>query len=200
MVLRRQLDKPSVVLSGALRTDPVGGSTDPEGSAAPSPGEPDNLPRGRCRLTKQLIGAQDGGRPGRPSYGEAVVTEAGSDRRSPARPRRLPRRGRSVNSLIADPPPGVPVPPILRHQTALFLDRRSSASFADVEATRHLLADSQRGVASAVSRRPAWKSRPSWYLVAPPPSPPSTALHVERRASVVEAEGSHAIYVRRPRC
>ena len=47
-----------------------------------------------------------------------------------------PDAGESVNSLIADPPPGAPVPPILPPEDGfLFLDRaKFAASFAaDVE-------------------------------------------------------------------
>jgi len=49
-----------------------------------------------------------------------------------------PDKGESVNTLIADPPPGAPVPPILPPQDGfLFLDREKfHASFAgDVSLT-----------------------------------------------------------------
>jgi pimeloyl-ACP methyl ester carboxylesterase len=51
---------------------------------------------------------------------------------------------------------------------------------------------------------PAWRTKPSWYLVAtedrmPPPRPPAQRLMSERAGStVVEVAGSHAIYVSQP--
>src|SRR5216117_2227586 len=110
------------------------------------------------------------------SYGGAVITEAGND------PNVVglvyitafaPDKGESVSSLIKDPPPGAPVPPILPPQDGyLFLDRaKFPASFAaDVDSERAaFMADSQVpwGVAAlggAISE-PAWKAKPSWYLV-----------------------------------
>jgi pimeloyl-ACP methyl ester carboxylesterase len=78
--------------------------------------------------TKRVIAAQDG-----PvtlvahSYGGAVITEAGND---PKVSKLVyiaafaPDQGESVNSLISDPPPGAPVPPILPPQDGfLFLDK-----------------------------------------------------------------------------
>src|SRR5712692_10275589 len=87
-------------------------------------------------VTKRAIAAQNGpvilvGH----SYGGAVITEAGND----------PKvaglvyiaafaldKGESVSSLIKDPPPGAPVPPILPPQDGyLFLDKaKFAAAFA----------------------------------------------------------------------
>lgn len=76
--------------------------------------------------------------------------------------------------MIKDPPPGAPVPPILPPQDGfLALDKaRFAASFAaDVAPEKaEFMANSQVpwGLAAlngAVSE-PAWKSKPSWYLVA----------------------------------
>src|SRR6185503_10986852 len=83
-----------------------------------------------------------------------------------------PDEGESVASIIKDPPPGAPVPPILPPQDGfLFLDRaKFSASFAaDVDAQKAaFMADSQvpwgvDALGGAVSK-PAWQSKPSWYL------------------------------------
>ena len=84
------------------------------------------------------------------SYGGAVITEAGTD------PQVVglvyitafaPDKGESVNSLIKDPPPDAPVPPILPPKDGyLFLDKsKFRASFAgDVEAEKAaFMADSQ---------------------------------------------------------
>lgn len=74
------------------------------------------------------------------SYGGAVITEAGNDPKVAALvyiAAFAPDRGESVNTLIANSPPGGPVPPILPPQDGfLFLDREKfHASFAaDVSA------------------------------------------------------------------
>src|ERR1700691_4172446 len=84
-----------------------------------------------------------------------------------------PDKGESVASLIKNPPPGAPVPPILPPQDGyLFLDKTKFAdSFAaDVEANKAaFMADSQvpwgmAALEGAVTE-PAWRTKPSWYLV-----------------------------------
>ena len=110
------------------------------------------------------------------SYGGAVITEAGTN------PNVLalvyiaafaPDAGESVNTLIANPPPGAPVPPILPPRDGfLLLDREKfHASFAgDVgDDQAAFMADSQvpwgvEALAGAITE-PAWRSKPSWYLV-----------------------------------
>ncbi len=121
-----------------------------------------------------------------------------------------PDKGESVSSLIKDPPPGAPVPPILAPQGGfLFLDKaKFAASFAgDVEAEKAaFMADSQVpwGVEAlgGVISEPAWKSKPSWYLVVTEDRmiPPVAQRAMSKRAgsTVVEVRGSHAIYVSRP--
>jgi pimeloyl-ACP methyl ester carboxylesterase len=164
--------------------------------------------------TKRIVHAQDGpvilvGH----SYGGAVITEAGTD------PQVVglvyitafaPDTGESVSTLIANPPPGAPVPPILPPQEGyLFLDRaRFHASFAaDVDEEKAaFMADSQVpwGVEalSGMISEPAWKSKPSWYLVATDDKmiPPPAQRFMSQRAgsTVVEVAGSHAIYVSQP--
>ena len=91
--------------------------------------------------TKRIIAAQSGpvilvGH----SYGGAVITEAGNDPKVAGLvyiAAFAPDRGESVSTLIKDPPPGAPVPPILPPQDGyLFLDKaKFPASFAaDVDA------------------------------------------------------------------
>jgi pimeloyl-ACP methyl ester carboxylesterase len=147
------------------------------------------------------------------SYGGAVITEAGND---PKVAKLVyiaafaPDKGESVASLIKNPPPGAPVPPILPPQDGfLFLDKaKFAASFAaDVEAEKAaFMADSQvpwgvDALEGAVSE-PAWKTKPSWYLVATTDRmiPPDAQRLMSKRAgsTVVEGAGSHAIYVSRP--
>jgi len=165
-------------------------------------------------VTRRVIAAQDGpvvlvGH----SYGGVVITEAGND---PKVARLVyiaafaPDKGESVSSLIKDPPPGAPVPPILPPQDGyLFLDRaKFPASFAaDVDAdTAAFMADSQvpwglEALGGAVSE-PAWKSKRSWYLVATDdkmiPPPAQRAMSQRAGAIVIEVKGSHAVYVSQP--
>ncbi|MFF3861399.1 alpha/beta fold hydrolase [Streptomyces sp. NPDC002209] len=147
------------------------------------------------------------------SYGGVVITEAGSHPHVAALAyiaAFAPDKGESVGSLIADPAPGAPVPPILPPQDGyLFLDRdRFAASFAaDVpEATAAFMADSQvpwgiDALEGAVTE-PAWRAKPSWYLVATDDRmiPPAAQRAMSERAgaTVTETPGSHAVYVSRP--
>ena len=164
--------------------------------------------------TKRVLAAQDGpvilvGH----SYGGAVITEAGND------PKVIglvyitafaPDRGESVATLIKDPPPDAPVPPIQPPQDGyLFLDKaKFPASFAaDVDPEKAaFMADSQVpwGIAAltgAISE-PAWRAKPSWYLVVTEDKmiPPAAQRFMSTRAgsTVVEIQGSHAIYVSQP--
>src|SRR5204863_7019252 len=84
------------------------------------------------------------------SYGGVVITEAGNDPNVAGLvyiAAFAPDKGKSVNTLIANSPPGAPVPPILPPQDGfLFLDRaKFPASFAaDVSAEQAaFMADSQ---------------------------------------------------------
>jgi pimeloyl-ACP methyl ester carboxylesterase len=148
------------------------------------------------------------------SYGGVVITEAGLHDRVAGLvyiAAFAPDAGESVNALIADPPPGAPVPPILPPEDGfLFLDREKFAdSFAaDVPAElAAFMADSQvpwglEALNGAVSE-PAWRSKPSWYLVASDdrmiPPPAQRAMSERAGSTVVEAPGSHSIYVSQPR-
>jgi pimeloyl-ACP methyl ester carboxylesterase len=165
-------------------------------------------------VTKRILAAQDApailvGH----SYGGAVITEAGND----------PKvaglvyitafaldAGESVATLIKDPPPGAPIPPILPPQDGyLFLDKaKFPASFAaDVDPEKAaFMADSQVpwGVAALSGKisEPAWRAKPSWYLIATEDKmiPPDAQRAMSKRAgsTVVEVKGSHAIYVSQP--
>ncbi|HKR60993.1 MAG TPA: alpha/beta hydrolase [Pyrinomonadaceae bacterium] len=147
------------------------------------------------------------------SYGGAIITEAGND------PKVVglvyiaafaPDKGESVFTLIKDPPPGAPVPPILPPQDGfLFLDKaKFPASFAaDVEAEKAaFMADSQVpwGVEAlgGTITEPAWKTKQTWYLIATEDKmiPPAAQRFMSQRAgsTVIEAVGSHAIYVSKP--
>jgi pimeloyl-ACP methyl ester carboxylesterase len=164
--------------------------------------------------TKRVIAALDGpvvlvGH----SYGGAVITEAGTD---PKVTRLVyiaafaPDAGESVNSLIKDPPPGAPVPPLLPPQDGyLLLDKtRFPAAFAgDVSPEKAaFMADSQvpwgvDALGGTISQ-PAWRSKPSWYLLTTEDKmiPPDAQRFMSRRAgaTVVEVKGSHSVYVSQP--
>jgi pimeloyl-ACP methyl ester carboxylesterase len=147
------------------------------------------------------------------SYGGAVITEAGTDVKVAALvyiAAFAPDKGESVNTLIADPPPGAPVPPIVPAGDGfLLIDREKfHASFAaDVsDELAEFMADSQVpwGVSAlgGTITDPAWRVKPSWYLVATEdrmiPPPAQRSMSARAGSTVVEAAGSHAIYVSRP--
>lgn len=165
-------------------------------------------------VTKRTIASQNGpvilvGH----SYGGAVITEAGRDPKVAGLvyvAAFAPDKGESVSSLIANPPPGAPVPPILPPQDGfLFLDRaKFPASFAgDVEPdAAAFMADSQvpwgvEALKGTISE-PAWKTKPSWYLLTTEDRmiPPDAQRAMSKRAgsTVIEVKGSHAVYVSRP--
>jgi len=165
-------------------------------------------------VTKRTIANQDGpvilvGH----SYGGAVITEAGND----------PKvaglvyvaafaldKSESVSSLIKDPPPGAPVPPILPPQDGFLLldSAKFPASFAaDVEPeTASFMADSQvpwgLDALNGTISEPAWKTKPSWYLLTTEDKmiPPDAQRAMSKRAgaTLVEVEGGHAVYVSQP--
>src|SRR3954453_16590681 len=126
---------------------------------------------GDAAATRHVLNEQDGptilvGH----SYGGAVITEAGTHDSVAGVvyiAAFVPDQGESVSTLIADPPPGAPVPPILPPQDGfLFLDRdRFVASFAADLAPEEasFMADSQvpwavDAAGGAVSE-PAWRTK-----------------------------------------
>ena len=165
-------------------------------------------------FTKRVIAAQAGksllvGH----SYGGVVITEAGNDPKVAGLvyvAAFAPDKGESVASLIKEPTPGAAVPPILPPQDGfLLLDRsKFAASFAaDVsESKASFMAASQVpwGVDALTGEVsvPAWKSKPSWYLVATEDRmipPPAQRRMSERAGAIVsEISGSHAVYVSQP--
>jgi pimeloyl-ACP methyl ester carboxylesterase len=164
--------------------------------------------------TKMVIAEQDGpvtlvGH----SYGGAVITEAGND---PKVAKLVyiagfaPDKGESVNTLIQDPQPGQPVPPILPPKDGfLFLDKaKFAASFAgDVDAdSAAFMADSQvpwgvDALAGTITD-PAWNSKPSWYMITTEdkmiPPPAQRMMSGRAGSTVVEVSGSHSVYVSKP--
>jgi pimeloyl-ACP methyl ester carboxylesterase len=169
---------------------------------------------GDVSATRRVVAAQDGpvvlvGH----SYAGVVITEAGNDPNVVALVyvnAFAPDVGESVASLIKDPPPDAPVAPILPPQDGyLLLDRaKFAASFAaDVDPARAaFMADAQvpwgvEAVAGTITQA-AWRSKPSWYLIATGDRmiPPEAQRFMAQRAgaTVLEVEGSHAIYLSQP--
>ena len=147
------------------------------------------------------------------SYGGAVITETGSDPRVTGLvyiAAFAPDKGESVNTLIADPPPGAPVPPILPPRDGyLFLDRdKFHDSFAgDVPAGQaEFMADSQvpwgLDALGGTITEPAWRAKPSWYLLTTEdkmiPPPAQRDMSGRAGATVTEAAASHSVYVSQP--
>ena len=165
-------------------------------------------------VTKRVLAAQNGptilvGH----SYGGAVITDAGND------PKVVglvyiaafaPDKGESVSSLIKDPPPGAPVPPILPPQDGFFMldSAKFPASFAgDLDAKlAEFHADSQVpwgiNAFQGVVQQAAWKNKPSWYMVTTAdkmiPPPAQRIMSKRAHSTVVEVSGSHAIYESKP--
>src|SRR5262249_46801365 len=120
------------------------------------------------------------------SYGGAVITEAGTHENVAGLAyiaAFAPDQGESGGTLVAAPAPRAPGPPILPPQDGfLFLDREKfhDSFAADLpSAQAAFLADAQvpwgLDALNGAVTDPAWRSKPSWYLVAtedrmiPPP-------------------------------
>ena len=165
-------------------------------------------------FTKRVIAAQPGpvilvGH----SYGGVVITQAGNDPKVAGLvyiAAFAPDKGESVATLIANPPSGAPVPPILPPQDGFLLldSEKFAASFAaDVPADlADFMANSQVpwGVQALEGKviEASWKSKPSWYLVATDdrmiPSPAQHFMSKRSGSTVVESKGSHSVYVSQP--
>jgi pimeloyl-ACP methyl ester carboxylesterase len=147
------------------------------------------------------------------SYGGVVITEAGTHDKVTSLvyiAAFAPDTGESVNTLIASPPPGAPVPPILPPKNGfLLLDReRFHASFAgDLPAQQAaFMADAQVpwgiGALGGAVSQPAWRSKPSWYLVTTDDQmiPPQAQRAMSQRAGaqVTEVAASHSVFLSQP--
>jgi len=169
---------------------------------------------GDVAATRAVLDAQDGpailvGH----SYGGVVITESGNHPNVETLvyiTAFAPDAGESVGTLIANPPPGASVPPILPPVDGfLMLDRSKFAeSFAgDVPLEKaEFMANSQvpwglDALNGAVST-PAWKTKPSLYLRVTDDKmiPLAAQEFMSQRAgsTVKEVRGSHAIYVSNP--
>jgi len=169
---------------------------------------------GDVAATKAVLDVQDGptvlvGH----SYGGVIITEAGNHPNVDALvyiTAFAPDSGESVGTLIANPAPGAPVPPILPPVDGfLMLDKTKFAeSFAgDVAPEKaEFMAHSQvpwgLDALNGAVTTPAWKTKPSWYLVVTDDKmipPPAQQFMSQRAGSTVkEVPGSHSIYVSNP--
>jgi len=147
------------------------------------------------------------------SYGGVVVSEAGTHDSVQSLvyiAAFAPDKGESVSTLIADPPPGAPVPPIQPPIDGLLVldrDKFADSFAADVPPGQAaFMADSQVpwGVDAlgGTITDPAWRTRPSWYLVATEdrmiPPPAQRAMAERSESTVSEVAASHSVYVSRP--
>jgi pimeloyl-ACP methyl ester carboxylesterase len=169
---------------------------------------------GDVAATRAILDAQDGptilvGH----SYGGVVISEAGNHSNVKSLvyiTAFAPDAGESVGTLIANPVPGAPVPPILPPVNGfLMLDKAKFAeAFAgDVPPEKaEFMANSQvpwglDGLNGVVST-PAWKTKRSWYLLVTEDKmiPPPAQQFMSQRAgsNVREVGGSHAVYVSNP--
>jgi pimeloyl-ACP methyl ester carboxylesterase len=147
------------------------------------------------------------------SYGGVVITEVGHHPKV-ARLVYLaafaPDSGESVQKLCAMPLPGAPLPPMLAPVRGfLRLDQAkfAYAYAADLQAERAaFLASAQQPLGldafTGEVSMPAWRSRPSWYLVASEDNmiaPLAQQLMAQRAgATVAEARSSHAVHESHP--
>ena len=164
--------------------------------------------------TKRVINAQQGpvllvGH----SYGGAVITEAGNAPKVKGLvyvAAFAPDKGESVETLIKNPAPDAPVPPILPPVDGfLLLDQaKFAASFAaDVDPKKaSFMANSQvpwgLGALTGTVTEASWKVKPSYYLLTKDDKmiPPAVQRFMAKRikAETVEVPGSHAVYVSHP--
>jgi pimeloyl-ACP methyl ester carboxylesterase len=168
------------------------------------------------KATQDVLDAQDGpavlvGH----SYGGAVITQAGNDLKVKSLvyvAAYLPDAGESVGDLLGKADPAAVAPPIQidpKKGTAL-IDRSKFPEFfaADIDRNKaEFLAASQAPLGlAAVSAKlttAAWKSKPSFYIVASEDRmiPPSDERKFAKRAGAVqefEIKASHAVFISQP--
>src|SRR5258706_4554948 len=147
------------------------------------------------------------------SYGGVVITESGNDPKVAGLvyvAAFAPDKGESVSALIKNPPPGAPVLPILPPVDGyLLFDRAKFPAFfaGDVNPEKAaFMADSQVpwgvNALNATVREPAWKAKPSWYLVTTEDKmiPPDAQRQMAKRAGamIVQVKSSHSVFVSHP--
>jgi pimeloyl-ACP methyl ester carboxylesterase len=147
------------------------------------------------------------------SYGGAVITEVGTHSKVAALvyiSAFAPDTGESVNTLIGRFPAETPQMPELPPRDGfIFQDpARFHASFgADLPADlAAFMADSESpwgtNAAGGTITDPAWRSKPSWYLIATRDQeiPPAAqrAMSLRAGSTVLELAATHAVYITQP--
>jgi pimeloyl-ACP methyl ester carboxylesterase len=165
-------------------------------------------------VTRLIIDMQDGpvvlvGH----SYGGAVITEAGTHPKVAALvyiAAFAPDTDESVDTLIGTFPPGTAQMPGLPPRDGFIIQdpQRFHGSFgADLpDDLAAFMADSQSPwgtkAAAGTITDPAWRTKPSWYLVATQDReiPPATQRAMSRRArsTVYELAATHGVYITQP--
>ena len=143
------------------------------------------------------------------SYGGAVITEAGADPKVAGLlyiAAFAPDAGETIAKFL----PATPPPPLEPSKDGLLFFNRGAflAAFApDVPmATRVFMADAQVPLAAsafaAPIANPAWKTKPSWYLVSSNDviiPPDVERMYAKRmRATTQEVAGSHVAFISHP--
>ena len=147
------------------------------------------------------------------SYGGAVITEAGVDPKVKSLvfiAAFAPDAGESVLQLASTPVPGAAPAPLLPPKDGFIqVDpaKFASAFAADVDpATTSFMAISQvpwgLGAVGAKISAPAWRVRPSYYLLATEDQmiPPAAqrVMAARAKASITETPSSHAVMLSKP--
>lgn len=137
------------------------------------------------------------------TYGGLVITEAGRHPKVAALvyiAAFAPDKGESVQTIVGHPPSFTP-----QKEGYLFQDKaKMAAAFgADVDPkTAGFWVDSQVPFGVDAHPKPAWREKPSWYLVAKDnkmiPLTAQRQMSSRVGSTVVEVSGSHAIYVSNP--
>ncbi|MET0704380.1 MAG: alpha/beta hydrolase [Mycobacterium sp.] len=167
---------------------------------------------GDVAATRHVVDAQDGpivlvGH----SYGGAVITEVGMHDKVAALvyiAAFAPDEGESVRALVGDPAaPGSPIVPVAEGLWAQDRANFHSSFGADLAtADAVFLADSQvpwgEDALTGPVTDPAWRGKPSWYLVATDdrviPPAAQRAMALRAGATTVEVAASHAVYMSQP--
>jgi len=165
--------------------------------------------------TKRVIDRQDGpvilvGH----SYGGAIITEAGNDPKVAGLvyvSAFAPDANETLLQLLKAGPPATNsgiLPPDANGYVWYDLAKYHSGFCADLsDELAAFMADSQIPVAASVFgssiKEPAWKTKPSWYIVATEDQtiPPDGERFMAKRAgaTITEIKGSHVVFISQPK-
>ena len=145
------------------------------------------------------------------SYGGVVVTEAGTDPKVKALvylAAFVPDAGESAFGLLPADGPQPPIEPTPDGMAYLNRDAYIAAFAADLPKDQAaFMADSQVPVSVPAAGMakitiPAWRSKPSWYLLSTQdqiiPPPAQRLMAARAKATVAEVAGSHVAFISHP--